>query len=116
MMLESMNEIKVNKLKTGILLFEENERKFPNRHKVIHKGCCKNCPTEKNQKGGVIDSESEDIKTYPKEVISNEFLFVCAWRPNKLCKGICDFYDINQEYLDEKVSKESIFLLKSPKT
>jgi hypothetical protein len=57
--------------------------KFPNRHKEIHKECCEKCPSKHGE-----DPEVKDIKeTCGKEVIVKEFLFVCAWRPNKLCKG-----------------------------
>lgn len=67
------------------------------RHKVIHKSCCKRCPSQ----NGDTDPESEDIKQYPKELIAKEFLFVCAWRRNKLCKGLCDNMGIDQEFLNK---------------
>jgi len=91
----------VNKLVTGIEWLNEQDRKFPNRHKEIHKGCCKHCPSNNNAKAGIIDPESVEIKTYPKELIAKEFLFVCAWRGNKLCKGICDYYGIDEQYITE---------------
>lgn len=78
---------------------EKMDKQFPNRHKEIHKGFCKNCPSNHNKKNGTIDEESEQIKTFPKELIAKEYLFVCAWRPNKLCKGNCDDMGIDENYL-----------------
>lgn len=86
-------------LKTGIELLREQDKKWPNRHKEIHKGCCKHCPTHNSKKAGILDPESEDIKKCPKELIAREYLFVCAWRPNKLCKGLCDDMGIDEEFI-----------------
>lgn len=80
--------------------YKTAEEKYPNRHKEIHKSPCKNCPSVYNKKNGVIDPETNEIKTYPKEIIVKEFLFVCAWRPNKLCKGNCDEMSINQDFIN----------------
>lgn len=74
---------------------------YPNRHKTIHKVSCEKCPSENNRRCGIIDIESDDIAKLPKDVISKEYLFVCAWRPSKLCKGNCDDMLIDQKYLDE---------------
>lgn len=71
---------------------DELDTKYPNRHTTIHKCCCKHCPADNNRKNGVVDIESKDIKeSVSKQAIAKEYLFVCAWRPNKLCKGLCDF-------------------------
>lgn len=78
---------------------DQADKQFPNRHNEIHKVCCKKCPSNHNKKNGNVDEESEQIKTFPKELIAKEYLFVCAWRPNKLCKAICDYYDIDENYL-----------------
>ena len=86
---------------TNFNLQKDHDIKYPNRHKEIHKACCKECPSNNNVKQGIIDPESAEIKTYPKELIIKEFLFVCAWRPNKLCKGLCDYYNINQKLINE---------------
>jgi hypothetical protein len=78
------------------------EKQYPNRHKEIHSECCKNCPSDISTKKGVEDIEAKDIKeNYSKEFIAKELLFVCAWRRNKLCKGLCDYMNINQKMLDE---------------
>lgn len=86
-------------LLTDMEFMKKQDQKYPNRHKEIHKGCCKYCPSNNNAKAGIIDPECEDIKTLPKEVIAKEYLFVCAWRPNKLCKGICDYLEIDEEFI-----------------
>jgi len=81
--------------------FEDLDRRYPDRHKQIHKTCCKQCPSTKGE-----DEESVDIKaSVPKEHIAREYLFVCAWRESKLCKGYCDYNDIDQEYLDNLYKK-----------
>ncbi len=88
---------------------KEQDCKYPNRRKEIHKGCCKHCPSNNNAKEGIIDPESEDIKSsFPKETIAKEILFVCAWRPNKLCKGICDYYGIDEQYIAKCNKNDSL--------
>jgi len=79
--------------------FSELDGKYPNRHKLIHKECCKHCPTENNRKSGTTDPETEEIKLLPKKIIAKEFLFVCAWRNSKLCKGLCDHMGIDEEFI-----------------
>jgi hypothetical protein len=74
---------------------DEQDRQYPNRYKQIHKTPCKLCPSKKGS-----DPEAESIKCLPKEFIAKEFLFVCAWRVNKLCKGNCDEMSIDQHFLD----------------
>lgn len=64
--------------------------------KQIHKAACNGCPSTKG-----LDEESAEISTYPKELIAREYLFVCYKRPDKLCKGLCDNMQIDQEYLDK---------------
>jgi hypothetical protein len=82
--------------------FAELDRKYPNRHKQIHKECCKQCPSAMGD-----DPETRDIKeTCSKDFIVSEYLFVCAWRNSKLCKGNCDYNEIDQEYLDNYYSDE----------
>lgn len=90
----------INKIKIGDYL-KEQDLKFPNRHKEIHKDCCKNCPSNIGMQNGNTDPESAEIKTYPKERIVEEYLFVCGWRPNKLCKGLCDYMEIDERFIKE---------------
>lgn len=76
--------------------FEDLNRKYPDRHKHIHKVCCKGCPSSYGH-----DDMSLDIKTHcSKEHIARSHLFVCFQRESKLCKGYCDLNEIDQEYLD----------------
>lgn len=70
---------------------------FPNRNTQIHKSCCNKCPSSKGH-----DPMTRDIKKEnSKDKIVKEYLFVCAWRRSKLCKGICDLFEINQKFIDE---------------
>lgn len=91
-----MKEIVDKHIKEVENWFAELDRKYPNRHKEIHKVCCKNCPSSKSYK----DPETESYKSLPKEVLAKEYVFVCAWRNSKLCKGICDEYNIDEKYLE----------------
>lgn len=73
----------------------------------IHKACCKRCPTNQNKVNGTVDPESTEIKTYPKDLIVKEFLFVCAWRPDKLCKGLCDYFEIDEKFIADVYNVDS---------
>lgn len=77
--------------------FARLDRLYPNRRKQIHKVPCKGCPSADTR----IDLESQDIKdTCSKEFLAKEGLFVCYKRESKLCKGLCDFMEIDQDFLD----------------
>ena len=86
--------------------FEKMDRMYPDRNKQIHKVSCKHCPSECYKRNGMVDPESEDIKLLPKEVIAKEYLFVCAWRNSKLCKGNCDYMEIDQQYLNDLYNEQ----------
>jgi hypothetical protein len=86
---------------------KEMDEKYPDRHKIIHKACCKHCPSKIGMENDCMDDEAKEIAQYPKEVIVREFLFVCAWRPEKLCKGLCDFLEIDQEFIDSIYAEEN---------
>lgn len=94
----------MKEVKSGIEdYFSELDRKYPNRRKQIHKHSCKHCPSEKGS-----DPETEDIKAHvSKEVIAKQYVFACAWRNSKLCKGYCDYNGIDQEYLDNLYKNEN---------
>lgn len=94
------NDLIFNLLEDFLKEEKEMDIKYPNRHKEIHKVCCKHCPTENTYKNGGKDLEVEDLRSLPKEVLVKEYLFVCAWRRSKLCRGLCDQYEIDQEFLD----------------
>lgn len=89
---------------TGTDWLKEQDLKFPNRHKEIHKRCCKHCPSNNDRKKGIKDLETEELKGLPKELIAKEYLFVCAWRTNKLCKGICDEFEIDEQFIKQLFS------------
>lgn len=78
----------------------DRDKMYPNRHKEIHKVCCKKCPSKYCSDNGIVDLEDEEYKGAPKEFLMKEVLFLCAWRPSKLCKGLCDNHNINQQDLD----------------
>lgn len=84
----------------------EQERKYPDAHKKIHKHCCKQCPTNNIRITGEKDMEVELYRKAPKEILIKEIIFTCAWRPSKLCKGICDEYGITQDDIDNAYVRE----------
>lgn len=73
--------------------FADLDRKYPDRHKKIHKAPCKNCPSMSPH----VDEETEDFKKCSDEYLISEVLFVCYLRNSKLCKGLCDNLSINQD-------------------
>lgn len=86
---------------------DELDKKFPNRHKEIHKECCPRCPSAKAG-NDLDDAETKEMLSNPKDVIAADWLFVCAWRTNKLCKGNCDLAGIDQKYLDELYASPTV--------
>lgn len=98
------------KFKTsGIEYLEELEHRFPNHRREIHAKSCKHCPSAHNAKAGIIDPESAEIATLPKEdIVAEQHLFVCAWRPNKLCKGFCDFCGIDEDFIKACVEAKEL--------
>ena len=94
-----MKNIKRLKISSRMIDIIEHDKVYPNRHIKIHKTCCKKCPSEYNRKHNFKDPETEEIKLLSKELIVKEFLFVCAWRPNKLCKGLCDKLEIDEKLI-----------------
>lgn len=77
------------------IFFSEYGR-YPNRYKEIHKVCCKNCPSDKDRS----DPKSEELKKLPSEYLVDH-VFPCAWRPSKLCKGVCDNYGVNEKLISD---------------
>jgi hypothetical protein len=60
----------------------------------IHAHPCKHCPSAHHEP----DPESLDYLAAPRaEQIDS--VFVCAWRPDKQCKGYCDFLGVNEAEL-----------------
>jgi len=66
----------------------------------VHKNYCKNCPSYHG-----TDPEAEDIAGLP-DGIRQTYVFPCAWRPEALCKGVC-------EKLGYKEDEHKNLLLKS---
>ena len=61
---------------------------------MIHETCCKHCPSKQG-----TDPEVQDVLTWPREQ-QLETLFVCAWRPDKLCRGYCETLNVTQKELE----------------
>jgi len=82
------------------LEIEELYLKWPNRRREIHDNYCEKCPSHWSVLNGHSDPETEKMKELSKEAKIQEGLFLCAWRPNKLCKGICEALEITKEDLE----------------
>lgn len=67
----------------------------PPRPKEIHKAPCKHCPSAHAERVGEHDPESQDYKAAPR-AIQLESCFPCGWRPEKLCKGYCDYLGVTE--------------------
>lgn len=66
----------------------------------IHKAPCKHCPSKVDNKRGIVDKMSEEIKeNCTKQEIVKNFLFPCYCRKNKICKGISDYYGVTEEMI-----------------
>jgi hypothetical protein len=66
------------------------------RVREIHTHACKHCPSAHYPP----DEESLDYKGAPRQ-IQLEAVFRCAWRPDKACKGLCDFLEVSEQDLKE---------------
>jgi hypothetical protein len=54
----------------------------------VHAHACRHCPSALGQVHG-HDPEVQDVLTWPR-ADQLETLFVCGWRPTKLCRGYVD--------------------------
>jgi len=62
----------------------------PDAHRRIHAAPCAHCPSARGASAGhEHDPEVLDILTWPRQQ-QLETVFVCAWRPEALCRGYCD--------------------------
>jgi len=59
---------------------------------VIHSTYCKHCPSHYWPE----DEESEMIASLP-EGEKQKYVFPCAWRTEKLCRGVCEQLDYNEK-------------------
>lgn len=65
---------------------------LPPRPREIHASPCKNCPSAHFPP----DAECVEIKECHDRASQVESAFPCAWRPEKLCKGYCDYLNITE--------------------
>lgn len=65
------------------------------RPREIHRHPCARCPSAHYPP----DPQALDYLTAPREVQLREGIFPCAWRPEKLCKGVCDRLGVREEDL-----------------
>jgi hypothetical protein len=58
---------------------------------------CERCPSAHYPP----DSESADYKKFYEagELPAGECVFPCAWRPEKLCRGVCDYLGVTEKDL-----------------
>jgi hypothetical protein len=68
---------------------------LPERPKEIHRNPCKHCPSAHYPP----DPEALDTLDYPRD-LQIKSVFPCAWRPQKMCKGVCDFLSVTEEDLN----------------
>ncbi len=54
----------------------------------VHLRPCKNCPSAWYPHDP--ESEELEIACANGEIPEKDYLFKCAWRPNKICKGLFD--------------------------
>ncbi|MDB4330461.1 receptor activity-modifying protein [bacterium] len=72
----------------------------------IHKGYCPRCPSNK-EVFPESDPEAEEIASYP-DGIKQLYVFPCAWRSNKLCKGVCEeLCYTEKEHADLLIKRDS---------
>ena len=67
----------------------------PFAHMPIHDEPCPKCPTAHYPP----DPESADIEAWVKagKQPAGAWVFPCAWRREKLCKGICDYLGFTEK-------------------
>jgi hypothetical protein len=58
------------------------------RPTLVHDKPCGPCPSTREP-----DEEAEDIRSFVRRGLmpADQTAFACAWRPEKLCRGWCDF-------------------------
>lgn len=67
----------------------------------IHETPCEYCPSACNAARGVVDPESADIQAGSR-AYQIESVFRCAWRPEKNCRGYCDFLGVTERDLEAR--------------
>lgn len=104
------------KLKPGLSNNQDELNKnYPNRHKEIYSNCCSRCPNDINKYSDYVDEESEYLKqNWSKDSICIDGLFVCFMRQKKICKGIVDFYNINENDIKQAHENLEKFKIDNP--
>jgi len=69
---------------------------------VVHSTYCKYCPSNNHPQ----DEESKDIASMP-DGIRQKYVFVCAWRTDKLCRGVCEELGYNEKKHSHLLNEES---------
>jgi len=67
----------------------------------VHIDHCPNCPSKWGEIHG-HDPETLDMLGWPDRHLQ---VFPCAWRPEKLCRGICDLFGYDKEKHGEEIRK-----------
>ena len=73
----------------------------------VHKNYCAKCPSNRNV-FPEPDPESKDIASLP-DGEKQMHVFPCAWRPNKLCKGVCEELDYNEAIHGQRLKERPIY-------
>ena len=65
----------------------------------VHKKPCKNCPSAHHPR----DPEAQDILDALSrgEVSFEDVVFPCAWRPEKICRGVYDSASLVRNLVEE---------------
>lgn len=71
---------------------------IPPRPRTIHRHYCKHCPS---RPGFEPDEITLDFQRESLEVRRDEGVFPCGWRPQKMCRGICERLGVTEEHLRE---------------
>lgn len=66
------------------------------RPKEIHDSPCEHCPSAHYP----MDEDCKEIYAMDKATRIKS-IFPCAWRVEKLCKGICDVMEVSQQDVNE---------------
>jgi len=84
--------LKLNTNPKGRKVSDQRTAKVKKRVTAIHSSYCKYCPSNRFPD----DDESKMIASMP-DGIKQKYVFVCAWRTNKLCRGVCESLDYDEK-------------------
>jgi hypothetical protein len=72
----------------------------------VHKNYCKDCPSNRAV-FPIPDPEAADYEALP-DGERQRYVFPCGWRPNKLCKGVCESLDYDESKHAELIKEREI--------